>query len=112
MIRSRIGAGSTEAEPGATAVPAVGWVHRQEGSPLTIGLGVHVIAGFKTNYPASTTNPFFAPQSNAAGVPGGFGRVMTQAGFLQLAPMISYALSEQLSVGIGPTLTIGEITVG
>ena len=106
-----LGSGSTAAEPGTTALPTVGWVHHLEQSPITIGLGIHAVAGFKTNYPSSATNPFFAPQSNAPGVPGGFGRIMTQASFLQLAPMLSFALSDKLSVGLGPTLTLGELTI-
>ena len=106
-----LGGGTTEAEPGVTAIPTVGWVHRSEGSPITIGLGVHAVAGFKTNYPSSATNPIFTPQSNAAATPGGFGRVMTQAAFLQLAPMFSYAVTENLSVGVGPTVTLAELTI-
>jgi len=106
-----LGGGTTSAEPGVVALPSIGFVYREKDSPLTFGLGVHAVAGFKTNYPSSTTNPIFLPQSNAVGVPGGFGRVFTQAAFLQLAPTISYALTEKLSVGFGPTITLGELII-
>ena len=98
--------------PGVFPLPSVGWVHRtHDDSPITIGLAVVPIAGVKTNFPASTTNPILLPQSNTAGVPGGLGRVYTEAGFLQVAPSISVALSENLAVGIGPTLTLGETVI-
>ena len=69
------------------------------------------IAGFTTNYPVDLTNPVFSPQSNTPGVPGGFGRVYTKATFLQIAPTVSLAVTDQLSIGFGPTLTLGEVIV-
>jgi len=103
--------GTSTAAPGVSAVPGVGWVHREEDSPWAIGLGVYGIAGFRTNYPASNTNPLFMPQSNNPLIPGGLGRVYTESQFMQVAPTIALALSEKLSIGISPTVTIGELVV-
>ena len=58
------------------------------------------VAGFNVNYPASTTNPILTPQPAAGGL--GFGRLFSEAQFLQIAPTISYAISEKLSVGVAP----------
>lgn len=33
-----LGAGATDAEPGVAAVPTIGWVHKIDDSPFTIGL--------------------------------------------------------------------------
>ena len=106
-----LGSGTTGGEPGVAAIPNVGWVHRAEGSCITYGLGVLGLAGFATNYPASTTNPVFLPQSNAVGTPGGLGRVFTKAQFLQIAPTVSLALTDQWSIGIGPTINLAELIV-
>ncbi|MAR10240.1 MAG: hydrocarbon degradation protein [Blastopirellula sp.] len=106
-----IASGSTESDSGATALPSVGFVHRREGSRTTFSLSIAPVAGFGTNYPASGTNPFFLPQSNAPAVPGGFGAMFTRANFLQLAPSLTFALTDKLSFAVGPTVTMGEIVV-
>jgi long-chain fatty acid transport protein len=100
--------GSTDSEPGICAVPTIGFTHRAPGSPWTIGLGIFGIGGFSANYPASTTNPIFTPQP-----PGGLGlgQVNAKAELYQIAPVVSYAVSEQLSIGIGPTMTLAHLAV-
>ena len=105
-----LAAGSTGAEPGVLAVPNVGWVHRLN-DVATIGLGVFSVGGFKINYPASLSNPVLAPVSNDPGLPGGLGSLYADAQFTQLAPVISLAVTERLSIGIGPTITTGQIVV-
>jgi long-chain fatty acid transport protein len=104
-----LGAGSTGAEPGVTPIPNIGWVHHTSDPDITIGLGLFGVAGFKTNYPSSSTNPILTPQSNTPGFPGGFGRINSEAQFLQLVPAVSMRLTERLSFGFGPTVTLGSI---
>ncbi len=106
-----LGSGATAAEPGVSPVPTVGWVHQPPDSCFTYGLGLIPVAGFKTNFPASLTNPILTPQSNAPDFPGGFGRLFTQAEFFQLLPMVSCAVTERLSVGGGPTVSLGELVI-
>ena len=105
QISSTIGpnSGTTDAEPGAMPIPNIGWVHHTEIPAVTVGLGVNAIAGFKTNLPASSTNPILAP------APGGLGRVSSEATFIQLAPVISLAVSDRMSVAAGPTITMGQL---
>ncbi len=62
-----------------------------------------------TNYPVDLTNPVLNPQPTMAGAAGGFGRVASEAQFLQLAPVLSYQVSENLAVGLGPTVTMGKL---
>jgi len=106
-----LGGGTSSAEPGMSLLPSIGWVHREEGSSVTYGLGMMPVAGFRANYGASTTNPIFTPQSNAAGAPGGFGRLYAEAGFFQMLPTIAVDLTEHLSVAFGPTITVGQLIV-
>lgn len=107
-----LGSGSSEADPGIAVLPQVGFIHRSEESPwLTYGLGIAAAAGFSTNYSASLSNPILSPQSNSPGVPGGFGRLATEAAFLEIIPTVSMCVTENLSIGFGPTATIGRVVV-
>lgn len=100
--------GSTGGEPGVMPIPEIAWVHKGEDSPMTIGLGIFGIGGFATNYPASLTNPVLTPQlPNGVGL----GRISSVAEYYQVVPTVSYALSEQLSVGLAPTLMIAKLDI-
>lgn len=100
-------AGTTGGEPGVTPIPSVAWVQKMEGTPFTIGLGLFGIGGFRTNYARDPNNPIL----NAQPFPPGFGRVYSEAEFQQLVPTLSYALNENLSIGIAPTLTIARVAL-
>ncbi len=99
--------GSTGGEPGACPIPVVAWVHKPVCSRWTYGLGMYGIAGFRANYPASTTNPILTPQPAAGGL--GFGQLFSEAEFLQIVPTVAYAISDNLSIGVSPTITMGRI---
>lgn len=102
------GQGSTGGEPGVMPIPEMAIVHKTDGSPWTWGVGVFGIAGFATNYPASLTNPVLTPQPpNGVGV----GRVSSLAEYYQVVPTLSYAINDQLSVGLAPTLTIAKLDI-
>lgn len=107
-VSSSIGGfgGSTEADAGIFPVPNIGWVHRTENSRLTYGLGVNTVGGFGTNLPIDPSNPALAPVTL-----GGLGRVSSNALFLQIAPVLSYALQDNFSVAAGPTITTGRIAL-
>ena len=101
--------GSTGGEPGVSPIPSMAWVHKCADSRWTYGLGMFGIAGFSVNYPASLTNPVLLPQNNQPGGVGGLGHVFTDAQFFQIVPTVSYALTDKLSVGFGPTITLGRL---
>ena len=100
--------GATGAEPGTTPLPNFAWVHKLN-EYTTIGLGALSVAGFKTNYPADPTNPVLAPVSNTPGVPGGLGSLYAEAQFMEVVPVVSFAVTDRLSIGFGPTITTGQV---
>ncbi|MGO9111477.1 MAG: OmpP1/FadL family transporter [Thermoguttaceae bacterium] len=100
--------GSTGGEPGVTAIPEMAFAHKSEDSPWAYGLGIFAIGGFSTNYPASLTNPVLTPQP-PNGV--GLGRVSSLGEYYQVVPTVSFALTEKLSVGFAPTLTLARLDV-
>lgn len=95
--------GVTESNNGTFPIPNVGWVYKTGIPEVTLGVGVNAVGGFKTNLPADPTNLALAP------APIGLGQVNSQAQFMQLAPVISYAVTDNLSVAAGPTLVTGEL---
>ncbi|MHB0960539.1 MAG: OmpP1/FadL family transporter [Pirellulaceae bacterium] len=99
--------GEDGSEPGVSPVPNIGYVERSDGSPWTFGLGVFGIGGFRTNYSSSLTNPVLTPAP-----PAGFGagRISAEADLVQILPTASYALSDQLSVGFAPSLTLARLS--
>ncbi|QDT13390.1 OmpP1/FadL family transporter [Stieleria marina] len=97
--------GSTDADPGVLPVPNFGWVHPILGSRWTLGLGVNSVAGFKTSLSADPTNPVLAPQ------PTGLGGVNSEATFLQITPVLSYAATDRLSFAAGPLITTGQLGI-
>lgn len=106
-VSSTVGptSGKTGAEPGVSPIPSIGWVHHStSNSRITYGLGVMAVAGFQTNYPADPNNPVFSPAF-------GGGQTFSRADFLQIVPTISYAVTDQLSVGFAPTVTMANVSI-
>ena len=101
--------GSTSGEPGVTPIPSMAWVHKSDNSRWTYGLGMFGVAGFSTNYPASTTNPILLPQNNQPGGFGGLGQVNSDAQYFQIMPTVSYAITNKLSFGFAPTITLARL---
>jgi len=95
--------GSTEGDPGSFPVPNFGWVHQTAAPKWTVGLGVNSVAGFKTGLPADPTNPVLAPQ------PTGLGKVSSEASFLHISPVVSYAATDRLSLAVGPLIGVGQV---
>jgi long-chain fatty acid transport protein len=104
-VASSIGnfAGETESDNGFMPIPNVGWVYKTGIPEVTLGLGVNSIAGFKTNLPADPSNPVLSPLI--------MGRVSSEASFMQIAPVVSIAVSDSLSLAAGPTVTTGQVGV-
>ena len=75
-------------------------MHHVDNTPVSIGLGVNAVAGFKNNYPNDPTNLLLAP-----------GPAFASAEFLQIVPTMSYALSDRLSLGFAPTVTTATLTL-
>jgi long-chain fatty acid transport protein len=99
-------AGSDRSESGVAPVPSFALVYKPDDSLFTFGLGLFGIGGFTGNYPASTTNPVLMPPP-----PNGFGigRVSAQLDLMQIVPTVSCRLTERLSFGFAPTVTLGRL---
>lgn len=97
--------GATDAEAGVYPIPNVGWVHHRPNSSVTFGLGINAVAGFKTNLPSDPSNPILAPP------PLGLGRVSSEAAFVQVAPVVSLAVTDSVAVALGPTITLGQLAI-
>ena len=104
-----VGSGSTNAESGAIPIPSVGWVYQTQNPRLKFGLSFAATAGYSSNLPADATNPVLSPPLALGGV--GLGNVQAEATFFQVAPSFAYVLTDKLSVGFGPTVTMGRITI-
>ena len=89
-------------DPGWCAIPSIGWVHHLEGTPMTVGLGVYGIAGFKSNFSSIQTG---IPPVTASLTPA-----FASAEIMQIAPTLSYQLTENFSLGLAPTITTETVT--
>ena len=101
--------GSTGGEPGASPIPSMAWVHKDDCSRWAYGLGMFGIAGFSVNYPADLNNPILVPQNNQPGGLGGLGHVYADAQYFQIVPTVSYSVTDKLSIGFGPTATMAKL---
>ncbi len=100
--------GWSSSEPGVIPVPTMAFVRQVEDSPWSWGLGMFGIGGSAVNYPSArvTQNPILSPQP-PYGV--GLGRLSANVELCQIAPVASYEINENLSVGFGPTITMGKL---
>ncbi len=84
----------------------IGFVMQPENSAFSFGMGVFAVAGFGVNYAGQTTNfPLTPPPP--AGL--GFGPIFSQFQVLQIAPALSYRITDRLSIGGGPTLNMASL---
>ena len=101
--------GFTSSESGASPIPMLAFVHQDPNSSWTFGMGLLGIGGSQVNFSADPNNPILAPQgSNPYGLPS-FGQLSSGVDILQIVPVLSYQWTDQLSVGFGPTITMGKI---
>ncbi len=98
--------GSTDSKSGVAPVPAMAFVHKPEEQCWAAGFGIFGIGGFNGNYPASTTNPVLTPP-----LPNGLGagHLTAQLDILQITPTVAWVVSENISVGVSPTVTLARM---
>jgi long-chain fatty acid transport protein len=89
----------TLSSTGTVPVPNISWVYKTAVPEVTLGLGVNTVAGFKTSLPFNPDSAIEFPQ------------VFAQAQFFQIAPIVSYAVNDQLSIAAGPTIVTGTVQV-
>lgn len=98
--------GSDTGDNGIFAIPTMALVYKPDDSQYTYGLGIFTLGGFGTNYPASTTNPILTAQP-----PQGFGAgaIYSNLQVLQMTPTVSMQVTDRLSIGGGPTVTLADL---
>lgn len=97
--------GATDSDAGVIPVPTIGWVQKSNDSAWTYGIGIFGVGGFGLNYGADLTNPILNPQ------PVGLGRITSNAEIYQVVPTASYALSDRLSIGLAPVISLAKISL-
>ncbi len=95
--------GSNRSDSGLAVFPSIGIVSRPENSDYTWGLNLRGLVGRTIDLPASEFNPILTPYDppNTFGV----GPIGSRLSGLQIDPIMSYDVSETLSVGVGGQVT-------
>lgn len=78
-------------------------------SRTTFGLGVFGFVGGNVNYRGNPSIPILSGYNPPRSF--GFGPIFANASFLSITPMVSYRVSERLSVGGGPVITSGTMSL-
>ncbi|MBV8557679.1 MAG: outer membrane protein transport protein [Planctomycetaceae bacterium] len=100
--------GNNGGNNGVFPLPAFGLVYQPESSAWTYGIGFFELGGFGVNYPASLRNPIFSPQAPFG---RGVGALYTQYLVYQVAPTVSYRVSDQVSIGVAGNVDLGGLSV-
>jgi long-chain fatty acid transport protein len=97
--------GETRSDSGVSVLPTVAVAFQPQDSPWTFGLGLFSVGGFGMNLPASPAapplNPILSPSV-------GVGSVYSKLAVLQLVPTAALKLSDRLSIGLAPTISIAD----
>ncbi|MFM8271698.1 MAG: OmpP1/FadL family transporter [Gemmata sp.] len=99
----------TRSDNGFPLVPTLGVVSKlDDESPVTFGLGLIALGGGGVNFPGTTTNPILSPTDPFGQLV--LGPTYANMQLLQLAPTVSYQMTDRLVVGFGPTVDITSVT--
>ncbi|MDB5349314.1 MAG: putative outer membrane protein precursor [Planctomycetota bacterium] len=102
--------GTSRSDSGVIPNLATGVAFRlADDSPITFGLGVFGFVGGNVNYAGNPSIPLLAPRQLPRTF--GFGPIYANASFLALNPMASYRISDRLSIGGGPVITSGSMSL-
>lgn len=99
----------TRGEPGAVAVPSMGFIYHKPNSNVTYGLGMSAFAGAKLAYPylGEDHQTLTAVMKAKQGMD--LNCLNSDIYLLQIAPTVSWKLSENLSFGAAPTITMAQV---
>ena len=102
--------GTSRSDSGVIPNLATGVAFRlADDSPVTFGLGIFGFVGGNVNYAGNPSIPLISSRQPPRTL--GFGPIYANASILALNPMISYRLSDRLSIGGGPVITSGTVTL-
>lgn len=112
-------AGSTDGNSGLSAIPTIAWVAGTDDRPVTFGVGIYAAVGGSVNFKGDASNPILSPQNPPPELGGtgeapfslGFGPQNSTAQILQVAPNIAFDVGDRLTVGFGPSIYLGLLTL-
>ncbi len=99
--------GQTDAEVGIFPLSTTSVIYRPDpDSDWTYGLGMFSAGGIFSNYPGDDSNPILQPPPpNGVGA----GQLFSLLSLLQFTPAISAKLTDRLSIGGGPVVTMTTV---
>ena len=99
--------GEARSDSGVVAGLATGFSFRlTDDSPLTLGLGIFGLVGGGVNFGGSYQVPILTPRRPPRFV--GVGPIFANLSLLSINPIASLRLSDRLSIGAGPMITVGQ----
>jgi long-chain fatty acid transport protein len=96
--------GQTLSDSGTFILPTVAVAWRPEESIWSFGLGLLAIGGFGSNFPAEPANPIVSPAF-------GGGALYSRLAALQFVPTAAIQLTDGLSFGFAPTISMAEASL-
>jgi long-chain fatty acid transport protein len=107
---------TTKTDAGATGVanpsnqfgvlPSIAWTWKDPSQKMGYGFGLIAIAGFRTDYPQDDASILFASPEI-----GGFGRIYTDHRVTKIPTVISYDVTEKLTLGLGLNFYLAELAI-
>jgi long-chain fatty acid transport protein len=112
-------AGTTESDGGVAVIPTIALVRKNEGSSVATGVGIYALMGGSVNFPGSDSNPLLTPQNPPPQLGGtgdppftlGFGPQTNTTAILGIAPSIAMRVSDGVSIGGGPIISTGSLSL-
>lgn len=96
--------GVTKDDRPASLMPAIAYAWSKKDSRHHFGVSAFGISGFGVTFPENNTNPISFPQEQ-----GGFGTIKSDYMLMQVGFTYAYALSDQLSIGVAPTVNYSAL---
>ena len=107
-LQNRFGTARSDSGVIPSLATGVAW-RMADDSPLTFGLGIFGLAGGNVNYAGNPSIPLLGPRRPPRNY--GVGPIYANAAFLSVNPMLSYRVTEKLSIGGGPMITSGSMSL-
>jgi long-chain fatty acid transport protein len=96
---------------GVYLFPTLGVVWQPDGMPLIYGLGAYTVGSLGVNFTVDPKNPILNVQPTKGAPTFGQGPLFSHMEFYEIAPTIAFRVTEQLSIGIAPTLALASISI-
>lgn len=108
--------GTTDSEAGPFPIPSIGYSYSSPDSKFAYGLSALGVGGFGVDYVLSPSNlatgtlpanAILSAQQANGGI--GFGAIESTFMLLQISPTFAYRLTDQISIGVAPTINMASL---